>query len=78
MITADKLALLINMPAAMLTTGIQQAGYKKDKFTSAKFLGLTNAGLFCYMAVYPVEGGTDSCKVFVKYDPAEGKVSVGY
>jgi hypothetical protein len=40
MITADKLKLLTNMPAAMLTMGIQQAGYKKDSFTSAKFVGM--------------------------------------
>jgi hypothetical protein len=78
MITADKLALLTNMPAAMLTMGIQQAGYKKDSFTSAKFVGITNAGLFAYTAVFPVEGGTDSCKVFVKYDPTEDRVSVDY
>jgi hypothetical protein len=78
MITADKLALLSNMPAAMLTMGIQQAGYKKDKFTSARFLGMTNSNEFCYMAVFPVEGGTDSCKVFVKYDPTADKVSVDY
>ena len=78
MITADKLTLLTNMPAAMLTMGIQQAGYKKDSFTSAKFLGITNGGEFCYMTVFPVEGGTDSCKVFVKYDPTADKVSVDY
>jgi hypothetical protein len=39
MITADKLALLTNMPAVMLTTGIQAAGYKTR--TSSQ-------RLFCY------------------------------
>ena len=78
MITADKLALLTNMPAAMLTMGIQQAGYKDDKFTSSKFLGITNGGQFCYMAVFHVEGGTDSCKVFVSYDPTKDQVTVDY
>ena len=78
MITADKLALLTNMPAAMLTEGIRQSGYKKDSFTSAKFVGITNAGEFAYLAVFPVEGGTDSCKVFVNYDPTEDRVVVDY
>jgi len=78
MITADKLRLLTNMPAAMLSMGIQQAGYKKDTFTSAKFLGLTNANEFCYMCVYKVDAGTDSCKVFVKYDPTADQVSMDY
>lgn len=78
MITADKLALLTNMPAAMLTMGIQQAGYKKDSFTGAKFLGITNGGQFCYFCTYPVEGGTDSTKVYVSYDPTKDRVSVDY
>jgi len=78
MITADKLKLLTNMPAAMLTMGIQQAGYKKDLFTGAKFLGITNANEFCYMCVYKVDEGTDSCKVFVKYDPTADRVSMDY
>jgi hypothetical protein len=78
MITADKLALLINMPSAMLTVAIQQAGYKKDSFTGAKFVGITNGGQFCYLCTYPVEGGTDSTKVFLSYDPTADKVSASY
>jgi len=78
MITADKLTLLTNMPAAMLTEGIRQSGYKKDSFTSAKFIGITNAGEFAYTAVFHVEGGTDSCKVFVTYDSTKDSVLVDY
>jgi hypothetical protein len=78
MITADKLRLLTNMPAAMLTEGIRQSGYKKDSFTSAKFIGITNAGEFAYTAVFHVEGGTDSCKVFVTYDSTKDSVLVDY
>ena len=78
MITADKLTLLTNMPVAMLTMGIQQAGYKDDKFTASKFLGITNGGQFCYTVVYPVNGGTDSCKVFVSYDSTKDQVTVDY
>lgn len=78
MITADKLALLINMPSDMLTTGIQSAGYKKDKFTKSKFLGMSNAGLFVYSATYIENNEECNTKVFVKYDPTADKVTVDY
>ena len=78
MITADKLKLLTNMPAAMLTMGIQSSGYKKDKFTSAKFLGLTNGGQFCYTATYIEDNEPQECKVFVSYDSSTDSVKVDY
>ena len=78
MITADKLKLLTNLPAAMLTTGIQSAGYKKDKFTKARFLGMSNANLFVYTATYIEDNEEQECKVFVKYDPTGDRVSVDY
>jgi hypothetical protein len=78
MVTADKLKLLTNFPAFMLTTLIQQAGYKKDKFNTAKFLGLTNGGQFCYSVTY-VEGGEEcNTKVFLNYDSVTDAVSADY
>ena len=78
MITAEKLETLTTFTAGALTRAINLAGYKGDMFTSSKFLGITNGGQFCYMVVYHVEGGTDSCKVFLTYNPAEDKVSADY
>jgi hypothetical protein len=78
MITADKLALLINMPAAMLTMAAQDAGYKGPEFTSCKFLGITNGGQFCYNVVFHVKGGTDSTKIFLTYNPAKDQVIADY
>jgi hypothetical protein len=78
MITADKLALLTNMPAVMLTTGIQAAGHKKDKFTKAKFLGLTNGNQFCYSATYIKDDEENQCKVFVNYDSPSDQITVDY
>lgn len=78
MITADKLALLTNMPAAMLTMGIQQAGYKKDSFVKARFLGLTNGNQFCYSVTYIEDNKEQTCKVFLTYDPAADSVTVDY
>ncbi len=78
MITADKLFMLINMPPVMLTEGIQKAGYKKDKFETSKFLGMTNGGQFCYKVSYIQDKEFHDTKVFVSYDTATGKVSVDY
>jgi hypothetical protein len=78
MITAEKLETLTTFTAGALTRAINLAGYKGDMFTSAKFLGITNGGQFCYWVVFHVEGGTDSTKVFLSYDHAEDKVSADY
>jgi hypothetical protein len=78
MITADKLALLTNMPAAMLTMAAKEAGYKGPEFSSCRFLGITNGGQFCYTAVFHVKGGTDSTKIFLTYIHAEDRVIADY
>ena len=74
MITADTLAVLTTYSPQYLTKAAQLAGYKGATFTACKFLGITNGGQFCYMAVYPVQGGTDSTKVFLNYDHTEDRV----
>jgi hypothetical protein len=78
MITAETLQTLTSFTAPALSRAIQDAGYKGDSFTSAKFLGITNGGQFCYFVVFHVEGGTDSTKVFLTYDPTKGSVSAEY
>ena len=78
MITADKLRLLTNMPPVMLTEGIRQAGYKKDKIETAEFLGITNANEFCYKVAYLEDNEFHETKVFVRYDPTADQVSMDY
>jgi hypothetical protein len=78
MITADKLTLLTNMPAFMLTECAKEAGYKGPDFSSCRFLGITNGGQFCYTAVFQVKGGTDSTKIFLTYNPVEDRVIADY
>ena len=70
MITADKLKLLTNMPAAML----EQTLPAKDrpKLAQARFLGITNGHEFCY-SVVDTDGGEG--KVFMNYDPTVDRVS---
>ena len=65
MITPDTLQTLIAYRAPELTKLAKDNGYKGPAFSSCKFLGITNGGQFCYMAVFLVKGGTDSTKVFL-------------
>jgi hypothetical protein len=78
MITAETLQTLTSFTAPALSRAIQDAGYEEDKFTSAKFLGITNGGQFCYFCVFHVEDGTDSTKVYLTYNHANGTVSAEY
>jgi len=71
MITAEQLITLTTFTAAALTKALDNEDYQ---FTGTKFLGLTNGGEFCYKCTYPVKGGTDSTKVFLKFDPTVGRV----
>ena len=74
MITADTLTTLISFTAPALTRAAQLAGYKGPDFTSCKFIGITNAGHFCYTVVFQVKGGTDSTKVFLDYNHTMDRV----
>jgi hypothetical protein len=74
MITADKVKMLTEMGPK----GLQALLGKKAQdysLTAAKFLGITNGGEFCYHVVHVVKGGTDSAKVFLRYDPTVSQVS---
>jgi hypothetical protein len=70
MITADKLTLLTSMPTFMLEMTLPQKN--RPSLQSARFIGITNGGEFCYSA-------TDTAgvvlKLFVKYDPATDKIT---
>ena len=67
MITPEQLQTLITYRAPELTRIAKESGYKGPAFSSCKFLGITNGGQICYMAVFLVEGGTDSTKIFLTH-----------
>lgn len=67
MITPDKLTEMISYHAPTLTKLAKDGGWKGPAFSSCKFLGITNGGQICYMAVFLCEGGTDSTKVFLSH-----------
>ena len=78
MITASQLKLLTTMTASELTNDIRLAGYKKDKFNTAKFLGMSNGQEFVYKVTYTEDGEEHVTKVFVKLHLPEGKITVDY
>lgn len=79
MITAEQLARLTNYSALDINRVMQDSGYSEDTYLTARFLGLTNSGQFCYSVQYdyPGEGLTQS-KVFLSYDPGTGRVLGDY
>ena len=70
MITAEQLTTLSTFTAPALHRALGKAA-KDYTFTGAKFLGLTNAGQFCYHVVHAVKGGSDSCKVFLTFEAGQ-------
>jgi len=73
MITPEQLQTLITYRAPELTRMAKEGGWKGPAFSSCRFLGITNGGQICYMAVFLCEGGTDSTKVFLTH--TAGRVS---
>jgi len=80
MITADTLRRMTGFTAEALTDLIRQAGYKGDKFKESKFLGITNAGQYCYQVLYFDDNlGEDAyTKVFITHDQFEQSTVADY
>ena len=78
MITADTLKTLTTFTAGALTRAIRDAGYKKDQFLRAVFIGITNGGQYCYSVEYEGLDGIEQGKVFLTYDPIAGAVKADY
>ena len=78
MITVDTLNILTTVTPQGLYGAAKDAGYDGPEFTGCRFLGITNGGQFCYMAVFQVKGGTDSTKIFLTYNHTENSVIADY
>lgn len=66
MILAKELAQITQLTSEDLTRLIREAGYKKDLFKGARFIGMTNGGQFCFDVDYDDFGELTRGKVFVK------------
>jgi len=73
MITAKNIRYMIDIPLEHLKA-IAVNSRIDIKIAGAEFLGMTNGGEFCYRITHWVQGGTDSEKMFLKYNPAADRV----
>jgi hypothetical protein len=81
MITADTLKTLTTFTTHGLAMALKHSGYTGAVFKTAKFLGITNGGQFCYGVTYHDDAGTgeiEEGKVFLTYDPVADRVSAEY
>jgi hypothetical protein len=69
MITAEMLTTLTTFTTEALGRAVN------TEFLTSKFLGITNGGQFCYQVRWEDQYGGAQGKVFLSYNPAEGKVS---
>jgi hypothetical protein len=74
MITAKNIRYMIDIPLEHIKAIAVNSKIKMD-IRGAEFLGMTNGGEFCYRIVHWVQGGTDSEKMFLKYNPAADRVT---
>jgi hypothetical protein len=80
MITANNIAYLTAVPAEHLNAIALNSGYKRTNIRTAKFLGLTNGGQFCYATTFydDLEGEEIEGKVFLTYDHDKDKVTLDF
>lgn len=80
MITADTLKTLTTFTTVGLARVLDLSGYKMCSFKTAKFLGITNAGQFCYHVTYHDDSGTgeEQGKVYLTYDHTKGSVTADF
>ena len=77
MITKDTIDTFSKLTAQHLTEMIRCAGYKKDTFQGARFVGITNGAQFCYEVDYDDFGELTRTKVFV-FRNSSGLMTVDY
>ena len=75
MITAKNVRYMIDIPVEHMKAICVQNKIKGFDIVGAQFLGMTNGRVFCYSIVHRVEGGTDSDKLFLRYDPTGDRVT---
>lgn len=77
MITAAQLKTLSGFTAAALTRALRVSGHKRAEVNTAEFLGITNAGQFCYSVTQNnKQGELEQTKVFLTL--AADTVTAGY
>ena len=81
MITADKVKTMTELGTKGIAVFLAKSGYTGAAFKSAKFLGITNGGQFCYSVTYYDDAGTgevETDKVFISYDHETDSITADY
>lgn len=80
MILADTVTYLTTLSPKGIAQVLDKSGYSMCSFKTAKFLGITNGGDFCYRVTYHDDAGTgeEVGKVFVRYDSATGFITADF
>ena len=81
MITAERLDTLISFTPKALAVALANSGYTGCSFETAKFVGITNGGKFCYRVTWFDEAGTGEIvedKVFLTYHSDVGHVTADF
>ncbi len=80
MITADRLQLLTTMGTHALKMALGSSGYTGCSFKTARFLGITNGGQFCYSVTYHDDSGEGEAtgKVFISYDSVKDSITADF
>ena len=80
MILADTVTHLTTLSPKSIAQVLDKSGYSMCSFKTAKFLGITNGGEFCYRVTFHDEAGTgeEVGKVFVRYDSATGFITADF
>ena len=75
MITAKNVRYMIDIPVEHMKAIAVENKISGFAITGVKFLGMTNGSEFCYHIVHAVKGGSDSAKMFLRYDPTADRVT---
>ena len=80
MITANTLKALTTFTTHGLAMALHHSGYTGAVFKTAKFLGITAGGQFCYEVTYQddADTGEEVGNVFLTYDHTKGMVIAEY
>ena len=83
MIPARTVLEMTKFTTSSLARTLAKSGYTGCSFESAKFLGISNDGDFCYEVSFYDDGGgpeetLDTCRVFLTYNSATGQITAEY
>jgi hypothetical protein len=81
MITADQVQRMMELNRWDLAGILAHSGYSGQSFESAKFVGITESGDFCYAVTYydeALDGEIGAAWVYVRREKATGQLTAEF